>query len=455
MRRGGWALAGIVLCGAVLRIGYVLTQAGHEVQGDGEGYYHSALLLADGHGFVSSGEFLLTSDAAGAAAADHPPAWILVLAALAVVGFQRIVYFQLLAAVIGVATVAAVGVTGRRIAGPRVGLIAAGLAALYPNLWMYERVLLCETLAVLLATLVVYAAYAVWDRPSTRGAALLGLTVGLLTLTRPEALLLVGLLVVPAIALRRRAGGTEPTVPVPVPIRLRRLGVATAVAGGLIAPWAVYNSLRFEEPVILTSNLGQTMVASYCPESFYGPGTGWWSYACLDRATADVGYEVDASVRDAEMRTIALRYLSDQQTRLPAVLWARQGRTWGFHDALQQTRLDAVGGPSEGVTRAGLYAYWPLAGLAGVGMVVLRRRGRPLFPLVAPAATVVIATTLTFGQTRYRALAEATVVLLAAVAVGALVDRWRARHDAQEILRTQLTLRREPPTEAPTAAGDP
>lgn len=182
--RGDWAMAGIVLAGLVLRVAYVLSQRSVPVEGDGEGYYYSARLLADGHGFVSSPAYLLTD--LRVPAADHPPAWIVLLSTVALAGAKRVVYFQLLAALVGVATVAAVGATGRQLAGRRCGLIAAAVAALYPNLWSYERVLLCETLALLLTTLCVLFAYRFWSRPGPWDAAAMGLTCGLLAMTRPR-----------------------------------------------------------------------------------------------------------------------------------------------------------------------------------------------------------------------------------------------------------------------------
>jgi hypothetical protein len=91
----------------------------------------------------------------------------------------------------------------------------------------------------------------------------------------------------------------------------------------------------------------------------------------------------------------------------------------------QQTVLDAIGGPPARITRLGLLAYWPLAAAAVAGGVVLRRRRVPLFPLVAFVLTVAVAVALTFGQTRYRAPAEVTIVLLAAVEVDAMLPRRR------------------------------
>ena len=403
------ALAAIVLGGLVLRVGYVLSQSGEPVRGDGDGYYWSARLLADGHGFVSSGAFRLSGSEALSAAADHPPAWIVVLAVPALLGFQKVLWFQLTACLVGAATVAAVGVTGRRIAGRRAGLVAAAVAALYPNLWMYERVLQCETLALLVTALGIHATYGFCVSPGPRRAALMGLTCGLLTMTRPEGLLLVPLVALPAIGLRR---------PTPRPTRLRWSGLALAAALLPIVPWAAYNSARFEQPVVLTTNLGQTLASANC-DDMYHDQVGSWSYGCLAEASAKAG-DGDASTRDLELRDMAFDYVSEHRGRLPAVVVAREARTWGLSDPFFQLRLDSIGGPTYEVARVGLWAYWALGLLAIAGAVVLRRRRVPLLPLLGVVATVAVSTGLTIGQTRYRALAEVPIVLLAAVALDAL-----------------------------------
>jgi hypothetical protein len=57
--------------------------------------------------------------------------------------------------------------------------------------------------------------------------------------------------------------------------------------------------------------------------------------------------------------------------------------------------------------------------LSVYAMIVLRRRRVSLVPVLAPIATVAVATIVTFGQTRFRAAADVSLAILAAVAVDA------------------------------------
>ena len=51
--------------------------------------------------------------------------------------------------------------------------------------------------------------------------------------------------------------------------------------------------------------------------------------------------------------------------------------------------------------------------------MILRRRGRPVFPLLAPIAAVIVTVALFYSATRFRASAEGALCLLAAVAIDA------------------------------------
>src|SRR5918994_897484 len=410
-------MALIVLAGLVLRVAYVVANQHTPVTGDGIDYYGSALLLGDGDGFIATTIVRASGGFLAVPAAEHPPAWALTLTPLAVVGVERILWFQIATCVVGSATVGVVGLTGRRLAGQRCGLIAAAIAAFYPNLWIYERVLQCETLAMLLTSLCLYVAYGLWERPRRRGVIILGLLVGALAMTRPEAVLLYPLLVVPMVLLLRTPDRAT---------RVRWLAIGTAMVMLPILPWIVYNTSRFDQPVALTTNVGATLAASNCDEAYDGPMVGWWSYDCLADATSVARQRMPAygaADLDVELRRIAVDYIGDHLDRKPAVMLFREGRGWGVYQPFQQTKLDSIGGPKQDVTRYGLYDYWALAPAAIAGAVILRRRRIPLTPFLAVVATVAISAGLTIGQTRYRALAEVAVVILAAVALDALVRR--------------------------------
>ena len=131
-----------------------------------------------------------------------------------------------------------------------------------------------------------------------------------------------------------------------------------------------------------------------------------------------------------DARDRALEFMRDHSARVPVVMAARVGRTFGLFRPFQQMRLETERGSSEWVFQVGFFAYWALLPLGIAGAVIARRRRIPIYPLLVFPAVAVWSVLLTIGSVRYRAPAEIPLVILAAVAIDALVATWR-RRDAE------------------------
>jgi hypothetical protein len=109
-------------------------------------------------------------------------------------------------------------------------------------------------------------------------------------------------------------------------------------------------------------------------------------------------------------------------------------------------------------SRAGLAMYYPAVVAAVAGVVALRRRGVPSFPVMSWLVNVAITVVAFYGSTRFRAPAEPALVLLAAVGVDALLRRrWpvagATRGDSQAVPPGADTPPNEP--SAPTVGTAP
>ena len=71
------------------------------------------------------------------------------------------------------------------------------------------------------------------------------------------------------------------------------------------------------------------------------------------------------------------------------------------------------------MNRLALFGFWLLVIPAAAGVVVLRRRRIPVYPLLGFFAIVAVTVATTYGETRYRAAVEVPLVLLAAVGLSA------------------------------------
>jgi 4-amino-4-deoxy-L-arabinose transferase-like glycosyltransferase len=408
-----WLLALLAICavGLAIRVGYVVGWRDVDaIQGDPRYYHEAANLLAEGEGFIHPFAY---DEGIRVPGADHPPGYAVVLAVPSLVGLDSIRAHQLASCLIGTGTIALVGLLARRLGGGGAGLLAAALAAVYPNLWFNDGALMSETLALFLGVVVTLLAYRAWDRPDWRRFALLGAAIGLASLARAEAAMLVVLLLVPLAIWVPSLTGWRP--------RLAHGALAGATALLVMAPWVVANLVRFEHPATLSTQMGPTLEVGNCDQTYHEPFLGAWSFGCASTVAVE-----DRSVLDQVTRDHALTFIGDHLDRVPVVVAARLGRTWAVYSPLRQLDFDyfAETRPLP-AARLGLALYYGLAVAAVVGIVGLRRRGVPSFPLTVWLVNVAVTVVVFYGSTRFRAPAEPALVVLAAVGVTWLVDRRR------------------------------
>ena len=413
-RRGDVVALGAIVGGAFAgRVIYVLAVTRHKALMLDEFYYASvASRVADGKGFTSRGFYY---GAPGSPLADHPPLTSVVLAPwVRLAGYGHFGLARCAMAALGALTVLLVGLVGREVAGRRVGLIAAGIAAVYPNLWVNDGLLMSETVAALATALTLWLAYRLRRSPSVGMAILAGAAAALAGLARVELVLLLPLLVLPVVLSRRDQSG---------PDRLRMAGAATAAGLLTLVPWVAYNLQRFERPVLLSAD-GGTLLGANCDDTYYGPRLGFWNGLC---ALPPPGSGGDASVHSERMRRTALEYIGDHKGRLPVVVAARLGRTWGVFRPFDPVEWNAFDGRPRWISLAQVWLFWLVAGFAIAGTVLLRRRGQPVWLLLAPVLAVTVATITVYGRERFRVPAEVPLVVFAAVAVDQLVGRLMVR----------------------------
>jgi hypothetical protein len=301
-------------------------------------------------------------------------------------------------------------------------LLAAGLAAVAPLLWINDAMVLSEALYVPMIALTVLAAYQFWDRPAPWSAALLGGAIALAGLTRAEALLLGAFIVLPLAWGRRRQLGWGRSAAL--------VAVAGAVCLALVVPWVGYNLARFEEPTTMTAGTGAVLSAGSCDVAYDGEFVGYYGANCFQQYV-DMGWEQwpdprsEESVRDVPSRRAALRYIREHLGELPRVAAFRVARMWHLYKPADDIRLDyQIEGRGRSASITGFWFAAACAPFAVAGLVVLVRRRIPVSPLVAQALTVSLTAALTFGVTRYRVPADAALVVAAAVGIDAALRHW-------------------------------
>ena len=319
----------------------------------------------------------------------------------------------MLNAFLGVVTVAMLGVLGSWLVGKRVGLIAAALAAVFPNQVFYTATMLSETLfnALLVGVLVLLVWRGERGLPWTR-LLVAGVVLGLAVLTRPVALA-----VVPFAGVAwwiARAGWR------------RALRDALLLTGGtalVIVPWTVRNLVRMGEPVLISTNTGDNLCIAHNPQA-----TG--AFQLPDYCFADVPEREtteDELRRDRTLRGRALEYLVEHPHEEIPLVWWRAFYTYNTDDDGLRAVESYDEDPFLGARQRSVLAtvangfYFGVFALALLGLPALWSRAdarRLLF--LAFLAAMAVAPLVFFGDPRFKLPFTLLCVLPAAITLGAV-----------------------------------
>jgi hypothetical protein len=207
--------------------------------------------------------------------------------------------------------------------------------------------------------------------------------------------------------------------------RRRRLVFAGATVGAavlVIAPWAIYNTARFDEPVLLSTDVGATLLSGNCPPRTYedfgpdsGTGLGYRDPSCQIAVRLDMaGQDVDESTVDATLRAAAVENITDNVDALGLTMTARVWRSVGIWDRPGTTTLVST----RYLMAPPLVTAWILSFLALVALAVIgwRRAGRVgllRYPLVAPVLASLAFVLVAYGQPMFLVPATLGILVLA------------------------------------------
>lgn len=399
------AIVVVTALGGVWRLAYTLVSKGRDKDlfDEGDAFFYSAVAnnLARGRWYLNPFN--------GRPAADHPPLTVLVLGPASRLFSNSVLAQRLTMTLVGTLVVAAVGLLARRVAGPVAGVAAAVVAAANPNLWMNDAVVMSEAISALLIVALLAAGFWLARRPTMGRAAGAGAVCGLTVLARAEMGLFLPLMIAPVVLTAGALTWSQ---------RLARLALAAGLTVAVVAPWSLWSTSRFEEPVLVSTNDGTTLLGANCPATYSGTITGGWSLRCvLDSGAAGL----DASQLSARQRRLAVDNIRANRGRLPVVLLAREGRTFGFWRPDQQAYANQGEGRPRWATWAGFVTFWALVPFTVAGTVVLRRRGTTVAPILAAAVTVVLVSGLFYGIPRFRLPLDVAMPIPVGVIVAAAI----------------------------------
>ncbi|MFW6124673.1 MAG: glycosyltransferase family 39 protein, partial [Pirellulales bacterium] len=355
------------------------------------------------------------------------PGYPLLLAPLFVVFGQdaRLLWGRVENVLLGTAAVAAVWWVGRMLFGDRAGLLAAGIAAVYPGAVGLSAMVLTETPFALMMMLQLGAAVSAWQDGSAGRAGMWGWVCGALgglaTLVRPSWLLftpvIVALLLVVAVVRwrgnrRRKHAGQAPRIngvtPGPGETPVAPVLVGAGMIVGLIAvmaPWWVRNYAVVGRFVPTTLQVGASLYDGLNPDA-----TGASDMRFVERfRKAEQGRAGEAPLEvrlDRRLRHAAIDWAAahpGEALRLAGVKFARTWNVWPNEPAFRPwpIRLAVAG------------TYLPVLVLGLCGAAATLRRGWAYWLCWLPAVYIALLHVVFVGSIRYRQPAMFGLMILA------------------------------------------
>lgn len=286
-----------VIVGAVVRAAYWAVVTPDWIpNADADQYLRLARALADGDGYS-----LVFPQLEMHATAFRPPLYPALLSIPTWIFGDDVLWpSRLLSLLISLGVIALTVVFVRRMAGPLAGVVAGIAVAVTPNLVANDTVTLTEPLALLLLVGLLIAL-------DDERAVLSGILLGLLFLTRPNAYLI---LIVVVVTLWRLVGW-------------RKALIGLACCAAVVVPWLVRNQVQVGTFRLATSD-GFTMAAIYGPPAqergrFVDPVFDPWYEDHRDGEFKVLQF--DEAEWTGRLSTLAIDSLRENPTYLIDVVW--------------------------------------------------------------------------------------------------------------------------------------
>lgn len=332
------------------------------------------------------------------ATALHPPLYPLLVAAVSALGVTGYATERtLLGALLQAAIAICVGLLGRRLGGPRVGLIAAALAALMPSLIAAAGSGESEPMFGVITLSALLLAYRAAERQAFTPTIVVGALIGIAILTRSEGTIM--LLILPMVAWLGR--GTQGA--------WWRMAAGLAACAVIVSPWLIRNAQVLGSPVVST-DLGTLVAGANCRSTYYGTYVGDWRHCYAPRQPGPTSADEARWSRD--LVTHGVTYARQHAGRVPAVVLTRVMTAWSLGSFPSWDRPYAM---SSGLHWIAIGVFFPILVLGAAGGVILRRSGVTVAFLLVPVLLTTTISAIGWGSTRFRYTSELVLVILAAV----------------------------------------
>ena len=349
------------------------------------------------------------------------PLWPFIIAGISVIFGPSDYFARIFLSIIGSGTCVLIYLFARDLFGRRIGIVAGIIAAIYPELYIYDGWLYTESLYIFLLFALCYTLYRL-QRASQgkRGLWILaGILLGLLSLTRPNGLIVIGIVMVWAlIMVWTKILSWQPTV--------KGVMITTIIALALIAPWTVRNYIDTHTFILVATGDGTVLLGAYNDEALTKPGyLGSWINPLQSRPDVTRPFPLFTCTppcevaREAAYKQAAIQWIESHTNMLPRLLALHFLNMW--QPATIEADLPVERFPHQRSSQIvlAMMRTFPIAIfiLAALGLIVTFRRWRELLFLYFIILLTIAECLIYYGSSRFRAPIEPILILLASGAI--------------------------------------
>ncbi len=371
---------------------------------------------------------------------DRAPLWPFVIALIDWTLGPQDILVRLFLCLVGSGTCVLLYLFARDLFGERIGIFAGVVGAIYPFLYVYDGLLYSESLYIFLLLAFCYTLYRM--QRSTRLGLLLtsGILLGLLSLTRPNGIALLGLFILWAGVMYRLQVFS-------LRVALRSVGIVALLSLIFIAPWMARNYKETHALVPVAVGDGKVMLGAYNYETAdpvyqHGYYAGIWIIPSESTPWITEKFPQDCAkacevARDTAYKTAALAWIQTHLSYMPFMFGQHFINIWQV--VPQEADLAINRFPDRDSSHFVVLMMETITPiiflLALLGIVVTGERWRDLLFIYFMLLLTLVQNVVYYGIPRFRAPIEPMLILLASGAVWWLVSyrsKWRKARELQK-----------------------
>ncbi len=366
---------------------------------------------------------------------DRAPLWPFIIAIIDRLLGPQDILVRLVLCLVGSGTCVLLYLFARDLFGERIGIFAGMVGAIYPFLYVYDGLLYAESLYIFLLLAFCYTLYRMQRSPRLSLMVTSGVLLGLLSLTRPNGIALLGLFVLwVGVMYKIKVFSWR--------IALQNILLVSLLSLIFIAPWTIRNYKVTHTLVTVAVGDGKVLLGAYNYETAdpvyqHGYYAGVWIIPSESTPWIAEKFPLDCAkacevTRDNAYKTAALQWIQAHLSYMPFMFGQHFIDTWQV--VPQEADLATNRFPDRDSSRfvvTMMETITPIVfALALLGVVVTSKRWRDLLFIYLMILLTLAQNVVFYGIPRFRAPIEPMLILLASGAVWWIVSyssKWRKK----------------------------